>query len=234
VEGGGEITANGVYTAPATTDHLAVMLYAKVGDLTSKARARILPNLPWKFEFTDKQVPVTWIGAAYRHQPKDFEGEPMLVKISTIPKGTRSQSWMGWTTFHDYTIQADVYSTANPDNGRRADMGLINQRYTLDLMDKGQLEIRSWVPRLEARFAKSVPFAWETNQWYTLKFQSENKDGQAILRGKAWKRGEPEPAEWTIEAADAVPNTIGSPGLFGNASTSEYYIDNVEVYYNAK
>ncbi len=53
-----------------------------------------------------------------------------------------------------------------------------------------------------------------------------------MLRGKVWKRGEEEPDEWTIEAADAVPNTHGSPGLFGNAQLTEFYIDNVEVYPN--
>ncbi len=234
VEGGGEITAGGMYTAPTGTAHQAVKITAKLGDLTSTARARVIPPLPWKFDFSDKAVPITWIGAAYRHQPKEFEGESMLVKIATIPKGTRSQSWMGWTTLHDYTISADVYSTANADNGRRADMGLINQRYTLDLMDKEQLQIRSWTPRLELRFAKTVPFVWATETWYSLKFQSENKDGKVTLRGKAWKRGEEEPKEWTVEATDEVPNTTGSPGLFGNSTVAEYYIDNVEVTANAK
>ena len=62
------------------------------------------------------------------------------------------------------------------------------------------------------RFAKTIPFAWKPDVWYTMKFQSENKDGKAILRGKVWPRGEAEPAEWTIEAADETPNVIGSPG----------------------
>ncbi len=66
-------------------------------ELTSTARVRIIPVLPWKFDFNDKQVPPTWIGSAYRHKPIDVEGESMLVKVKTIPKGTRSQSWMGWT-----------------------------------------------------------------------------------------------------------------------------------------
>lgn len=232
VEGGGEITADGTYTAPAGSEHRAVFITAKSGDVSSTARARIIPPLPWKFEFNDKQVPITWIGANYRHQPKEFEGESVLVKISTIPLGTRSQSWMGWTTLSDYTIQADVYSTENPVNQKRADMGVIAQRYTLDLMGKNELQIRSWTPRLENRFAKTIPFEWEPNTWYTLKFQSENQDGKAVLRGKVWKRGEEEPAEWLIEAADATPNTSGSPGLFGKATDAEFYIDNVQVYPN--
>lgn len=229
VEGGGEISADGVYTAPAGNEHRAVYLTASLDGVTSQARARVIPPLPWSFDFDNKQVPVTWIGAAYRHLPIEFEGEKVLKKRSDIPLGTRSQSWMGWTTLSDYTVQADVYTTENPTNQERADMGVINQRYTLDLMNKGELQIRSWTPRLENRFAKTIPFAWESNTWYTLKFQSANVDGQAVLKGKAWKRGEPEPAEWSIEAADAVPNTTGSPGLFGKSTNAEFYIDNVRV-----
>lgn len=232
VEGGGEISADGNYTAPATADHVAVFITAKAGGVTSTARARVIPPLPWSFDFSDKKVPITWVGASYRQQPKDLSGEQVLVKVSTIPLGTRSQSWMGWTTLSDYTIQADLYSTNNPDNGERADMGVINQRYTLDLMHKDQLQIRSWTPRLENRFAKTIPFVWEGDTWYTLKFQSENADGKAVLRGKVWKRGEEEPADWMIEAADAVPNTSGSPGLFGKSDLAEFYIDNVKVYKN--
>lgn len=229
LEGDGAL-ANGTYTAPSDGVHRVVKVTAKLGELTSTARARVVPPLPWSFDFNDGQVPPSWIGTAYRHQPKEFEGEKCLVKISTIPKGTRSQSWMGHTALHDYTIQGDFFPTGEPD--RRPDMGLINQRYTLDLMGKDQLQIRSWTSRLELRFAKTIPYVWEAGHWYTLKFQSETGAGGVTLRGKVWKRGEAEPAAWTIEATDATPNLNGSPGLFGNSSVAEYYIDNIKVYSN--
>lgn len=229
LEGPGQLV-NGKYTAPAGTGHSIVKVTATLGELTSSGRARVIPPLPWKFDFNDGQVPPSWIGAAYRHQPKEIDGEKVLVKVSTIPKGTRSQSWMGQTTHHDYTIQADFRATGNGD--QKPDMGLINQRYTLDMMGKNELQIRSWTPRLELRFAKTIPFEWEVGQWYTMKFQSENSQAGATLRGKVWKRGESEPAEWTIEATDATANRNGSPGLFGNSSVAEFYIDNVSVYPN--
>ena len=141
---------------------------------------------------------------------------------------------MGWTTLHDYTVQADVFSTVNEATGGKADMGVINQRYTLDLMNKagGQLQIRSWTPRLDQRFSKTIAFPWEGNTWYTIKFSSENADGKVTLRGKVWKRDEEEPAEWQVEATDALPNQTGSPGLFGKSDLAEFYIDNVKVYDN--
>lgn len=227
LEGPGKVDNSGQFVAPTGPQHVATMVKAKVGDLESVARVRVVPSLPWKFDFADGKVPMTWIGAAYRHQPKELEGEKMLVKISTIPKGTRSQSWMGHPSLHDYVVQADFQATEK--NGKIPDMGLINQRYTLAMMAAQQLQIRSWTSRLELRFAKTIPFSWKAGQWYTMKFESENRDGKAVLRGKVWPRGTAEPSEWTIEAEDGTPNVTGSPGMFGNASDAEFYIDNVQV-----
>lgn len=221
---GAELVAN------SGTDHSIIEVTAQAGELTSKARVRVVPPLPWKFDFNDGAVPPTWIGAAYRHQPKEFDGERMLVKVSTIPKGTRSQLWMGHSHWHDYTVEADFYATGSAD--QKPDMGIVNQRYTLDMMGKNQLQIRSWTPRLELRFAKTIPFEWQPQTWYRMKFQSHNENDRVVLRGKVWPRSEPEPSEWMIEAADGTPNRFGSPGLFGNSTAGEFYIDNVAVYAN--
>jgi outer membrane protein assembly factor BamB len=226
--GSGTLTGN-TYQAPSSGHH-AIRVTAELDQLTSTGRVRIVPPLPWAFDFENGQVPPTWIGADYRHQPAEFEGEKCLVKIQTIPKGTRSQLWMGPWHLSDYTVEADVYSTGGGEN--IADMGIVNQRYTLDLMAKQQLQIRSWTPRLELRFARTIPYPWQANQWYTLKFQSENNAEGVTLRGKVWKRGEPEPDQWDIEATDKTPNQMGSPGLFGNSFLAPFYIDNVKVYPN--
>ena len=226
VTGAGTVDKDLVYTAPAS-GVAGVVVTAKRGEMSATARIRVIPALPWKFDFSDGKVPPVWIGADYRHKPAPLDGENGLVKISTIPKGTRSQSWMGWPDLHDYTVQADFKATEK--NGRLPDMGLINQRYTLDLQGSQNLQLRSWTPRLELRFAKTGPQQWTANTWYTLKFQSENSDGKVTLRGRIWQHGQPEPKEWTIEAVDATPNSLGSPGLFGNATDAEFYIDNVEV-----
>lgn len=226
VEGAGEFK-NGEFIAKGNASGQIAIITAKLGEISGAARARVEPELPWSFDFNDKKIPPTWIGANVRFQPKEFNGESVLVKVTTVPKGTRSQSWMGWTTLHDYTVQADFFGTEA--NGKMPSMGLIAQRYTLDLMPSQELQIRSWTSRVELRFAKTIPFEWSPNQWYTMKFQAANENGAAVLRGKVWKRGEAEPDAWTIEASDATPNTIGSPGVFGNATDAEFYIDNVKV-----
>jgi outer membrane protein assembly factor BamB len=227
IEGGGEVNNKLIYTAQPDPKQAGVTITAKLGELAAKVRVRVVPKLPWKFDFSDQKVPVTWIGADYRHKPFMLEKEAVLVKISTIPKGTRSLAWLGWTDLHDYTIQADFLVTDK--SGNLPDMGLIAQRYTLDLKGEQQLQIRSWTSRLELRFAKTIDMNWSADKWYTMKFQCANEGGKAVLRGKVWPRDAAEPADWQIEAADDTPNTQGSPGLFGNATNAEFYIDNVSV-----
>jgi outer membrane protein assembly factor BamB len=231
--GPGEIDKDGTFLPASAPAHSATILTAKVGDLQAQARIRVVPELPWKFDFSDGQVPITWVGARYRNVIRDVDGNKVMVKITTIPKGTRSQSLMGQIDAHDYTVQADVLgtlkNTESAATGSLPDVGLIAQRYTLDLMgDHQELQIRSWTSQLD-RFSKKVPFQWEANTWYTLKLRAAVENGKAVLKGKVWKRGDAEPAGWTIEAVDETPNLTGSPGLFGNASVSEVLIDNVSV-----
>lgn len=230
VEGPG--TMNGFeYTAPAEARHKAAIVRAKNGDLTATARVRIVPPLPWRFDFSDGEVPITWIGCRYRHVIRDVEGNKLLAKVTTIPKGTRSQSWFGPVDLHDYTIQADVLG--NEKEGRVPDMGLIAQRYTVDLMGEAQqLQIRTWPPVLEQRMGKTIPFTWKPNTWYTIKMRVSNQGDKALVQAKVWPRGDKEPAAWTIDADDEAPNRSGSPGLYGNATNAEVFYDNVTVVKN--
>ena len=69
---------------------------------------RIVPKLPWKFDFEGlKDAPITWVGARYRHVMRQVDGSNTMVKITTIPLGTRSRLSMGPSDLHDYTIQTD-------------------------------------------------------------------------------------------------------------------------------
>ncbi|MCM2374412.1 outer membrane protein assembly factor BamB family protein [Aporhodopirellula aestuarii] len=226
VSGDANIDANGVLHVADSDSHGAITVTASLNDIDAQSRLRAIGPLPWHFDFAAGEVPVTWIGARYRHEPRVVDGDPAIVKITTIPKGTRSQTWFGPTELHDYTITADVKAAGG--TAKLPDMGVIAQRYTLDLMGESQqLQIRTWAAQL--RMAKSVPLEWKADQWYTLKLRASNEDGLAVLRGKVWPRSESEPADWMITATDESPNTIGSPGLFGNATNAEIIIDNVNV-----
>jgi hypothetical protein len=199
---------------------------------------RIVPQLPWSFDFEGlKEPPVTWVGARYRHVIRELDGTNVMAKITTIPKGTRSQGWFGHTDLTDYTMQADVRGALMSD--KLPDIGIIAQGYTLDMMGESQkLEIRTWVPQ-PLRMARSIPFEWKPDVWYTMKLKAtvietrESPTGKrALLSAKVWPRDEEEPAAWTLEATDDAPNLSGSPGLFGNAKDAELYLDNIRVYAN--
>ena len=352
-EGPGSIDEHGKYSTPTETDrHSAVIVSAEIGGLKGSARIRVVPDLPWSFDFSSGEVPITWVGARYRHIPLDFglltnlgsrdqrarqlyiylttdfvnTGQPapkyddstprqtwsgllrylelfddadvrltldgaraaldpaleilkeeniveswswsewprndeatgqsiggpeltvhrgtreidpehaVIAKITTIPKGTRSHAWMGHIGFHDYTMQADVLGAealgdlpeSGESVGKLPDIGITGQRYALDLKGAYQeLQIRTWHPQL--RMARSIPFPWQGNVWYTMKLSASVQDGEAVLRGKVWRRGETEPAEWQLEARDASPNLIGSPGLYGDAKNGEIFYDNIQV-----
>ena len=225
--GPGKIDGNGLYTADDDAKHSGVVVKVKVGEATGQARIRVIPPLPWKFDFASKEIPVTWIGMRYRHQVREVDGRPVMVKITTIPKGMKSQGWFGPIDLHDYTIQADVRG-ATKEN-KMPDIGLIAQRYTIDLQGRKQeLQIRSWASELE-RFSKTIAHSWTADKWYTLKLRASIEDGKSVLRGKVWERGASEPEAWTIEAIDAAGNLQGSPGMFGNATDAEIFIDNITV-----
>ena len=268
----GTVAADGTFTAPPGR-HSAAIVTATVGKLTGRSRIRSMPPLPWRFDFDDVALaapptggpprgepPLPWIGMRYRHVVREVDGSKCLVKITTIPKGTRSQGWIGPITLHDYRIRADLRAAesgvgkpgdpatpvaetsdadafakafGNPaalEKARMPDMGLIAQRYTLDLMGASQqLQIRTWPPQVATHFAKTIPFAWEAGRWYSVIFEARTEGSAARLRGKVWPRGEPEPAAWTIEAVHEAGNLQGSPGFFGNSKDSEIFIDNVVV-----
>ncbi|MDA1211197.1 MAG: PQQ-like beta-propeller repeat protein, partial [Planctomycetota bacterium] len=73
ISGPGSIGADGKYISPTDPIHAAIDVQAKVGELTGTARIRVVPEFPWSFTFDDGQIPVTWVGARYRHITVDFD-----------------------------------------------------------------------------------------------------------------------------------------------------------------
>ncbi len=265
----GVVNEAGRYTAPENA-HAGATITAQVGELSGTARVRSMPPLPWKFTFDDIELqtdpkggfpkgspPLPWVGMRYRNVVREVDGSKSMVKITTIPKGTRSQGWIGPTGLSNYSIAADLRaeetgtSNAPHDNDEAAeaqgltrvnagitnletsrlpDMGLIAQRYTLDLMGASQqVQIRSWPPQVATHFSKTVPFPWKSGTWYRVVFEAGTQGSNAVLRGKVWPRGAPEPESWTVQAIHKNGNLQGSPGFFGNSKMSEIYVDNITV-----
>lgn len=228
VLGPGKITPAGEFTAEKDAGHAAAYVQATVGSAKAQARIRIVPPLPWKFDFEGlKDPPLTWVGVRYRHVLRKVDDSAALVKITTIPKGTRSRLSMGQSDLHDYTIQSDF--KASVQDNKLPDLGLIAQGYTFFV--EGQIkrmQIQSWQAHDRRSFV-AQPFTLKPNTWYTLKLRAENSEGKAVLRAKIWQRSDKEPADWTLELIDPQPNTAGSPGMYGDATNAEVAIDNVLV-----
>jgi len=203
-------------------------IVAKVDGLTAQARVRVISDLPWTFDFegwNGERAPGFWIAAGRPWQVREVDGNQVLVKIRRDSGLLRNALYMGPPTMTNYTIQADVWG--NKKGRRITDLGLIANGYTLDLQGNLQkLEVRSWPS--ERRMAHAVDFAWETGIWYTMKMKVEVNEDRALILGKVWKRGETEPADWSIRVEDATPIPTGSPGLVAYSPADVYY-DNIKV-----
>lgn len=201
---------------------------AKVGTLEAAARVRVIPPLPWSVDFEAVEPGKTspwWIGAGLKFPVKELDGGKVLSKPPVAVGLDRSDVYLGPASLANYTVQADLRGGVK--GRKRPDLGLINSGYHMDLMGNHQkIQLRGWASEL--RLEKSVPFPWEPDVWYTMKFRVDQQGDKALLRGKVWRRGEPEPQEWTITAEDPQPVRQGSPGIYGY-SAAEIYYDNLQV-----
>jgi hypothetical protein len=244
----GEITADGKLTVSDKVPGQFGGVVAKAEGLTGRARVRVAPRLPYAQDFSkvpENRTPGGWVGAQGKFLVKKLDGKNVLAKNNTVPSTLVAKANTYITIpdagHGDYTVQADVRGSLKK-NQYLPDMGLINCRYTLILTGIGQkdgvgqrLSLQSWdaMPRID----RTVDFAWKPDTWYTLKLSVEQSGGKALLKAKAWERGQEEPKDWTVTFEDPTPNGPGSPGLHGFSTNvvgptdpgSEIYYDNVKV-----
>ena len=232
--------ADGKFTAPKDAVAQAGLVKATAGKLTGTARIRVIPNLPWTFDFEDGRdvPPPQWANATGKFAVRDLDGSKVLVKLAEndFAFAKRCRPFMGNTEFSNYTIQSDVRGS---ERMRRqiGDIGLVAQRYELVLFGNHQrLELQPWQPEVE-RTVK-VNYAWKPDTWYVMKLEVQTlAKGQVRARGKVWPKGQPEPAAWTVSRIDPIGSVKGAPGLYADAPSrvgggSELYFDNIRVYQN--
>src|SRR5262249_2438480 len=172
--------------------------------------------------------PLPWNSARFRFEVREKEVDGVKTKALTKTIDNklfqRAQVFIGFPDMNNYTVEADVLSEGN--RRKMSEVGVINQRYIIVLKGNSQeLEVNS----NQERIKHAVKFAWAPNTWYHLKARVDvTPDGSGMVRGKAWKRGDPEPAAWNIEVPHKRAHASGSPGLFGFAPQEQRVcIDNV-------
>jgi outer membrane protein assembly factor BamB len=223
----GTIDPNGAYVAPASGS--AGLVKATIGAVTGQARVRVIPPLPWSYDFASDKAAMPWWTANLKTTVGQVEGNAVLVRARDDTVGRRATLLMGKPDWSNLTIEADVRSSEM--RRQRGDIGLVNQRYKLVLFGNDQaIELHPW-QAAEAMTVR-VPFESEANVWYHMKFRVESRpDGTTLAQGKVWKTGTPEPAVWTIQKIDKIGHKQGSPGLYGDG-ISDVQFDNVRVYKN--
>jgi outer membrane protein assembly factor BamB len=207
------------------------VITAKADGIEGKSQVRVMPGAPFEENFDSyapKAVPAGWPAIRGRFETADKDGEKVLFKSSANLRSQKTTVYFGAPDAHSYEIQIDVLGT---EKARRLpDVGLISHRYTLDMQgNKQKLMVRTWTSE-PGRFSKIVPIKFDPNIWYTMKLRVEptKENGPTKVMAKVWKRDEPEPAAWTLEAEDAIGNAHGSPGIYGYALSDIYY-DNLKV-----
>lgn len=230
--------ANGKFTADASAGAQAGVVKATAGALSGSARIRVVPPLPWAWDFESAaKVPVEWVNATGKFAIKDVEGNKVLAKLTENPFAfaKRCRPFFSGPEMSDYTIEADV--RAIEKRRQVGDGGIVAQRYELVLFGNHQrLELQPWQP--EVQRTVRVEFPWKKDTWYTMKLEVQSLgEGKVRARGKVWEKGQAEPAAWTIERVDPIGNLKGAPGLYADAPSqpgggSDIYYDNIKVYKN--
>jgi len=225
---GGTVGPDGAYTAPASGGS-AGFVKATVGGVSGQARVRVIPPLPWTYDFNSDKTPMPWWTANLKTTIGQVDGQGVLVRPRDDTVGRRARVIMGRPEWSNYTIEADVRGTES--RRQRGDVGLINQRYVMVLFGNNQqIELHPWQAADEMTIR--VEYKWELNTWYHMKLRVENRnDGTALVQGKVWPTGQPEPAAWTIQKTDTIPHRNGAPGVYGDGY-SDMYFDNLRVYKN--
>ncbi len=230
---------NGLLKSADANAFSAGWVSAKFGSIEGKARVRIAPNVPFQEDFEsykEGETPPGWVGVARKSKIVERDGGKVLQKLAEDASAPfmRLKAYMTPPIPKGFTIVADILGTPKGERFR-PDMGLINSRYELTLMGSGQvLRLESWTP--VPRLREDVPFEWEVNKWYRVKFQVALANEGAHLRGKVWPRDSAEPSTWSIEMLDPYPNQEGSPGLYAyspgttpKSKGPEVFFDNVRV-----
>ncbi len=216
---------------------------AELDGLKGFMRGRVLPRIPFEENFEQFELsntttnsvepptpfaypPLAWIGARFRFEVRDVDGTKALTKTIDNKFLQRATAFIGSPEMKNYTVRADVRSEGT--RRKMSEVGLVNQRYIIVLKGNSQqLEINS----TQERVRHSVPFRWQPNTWYTMLTRVDvREDGTGVVRGKVWKKDDPEPEQWTIEYEHRTAHRQGAPGLFAlSPQDMRVFIDNIQV-----
>ena len=218
----------GVMKIAADAAPSATNITAALGELSGSARSRIVPSIPFAYDFdTGARPPAHWIGVGPKWELRELEGDKVLAKRIDNPLFQRAMGLTGHPDMSNYTVQVDIYTDGN--RRIKGTAGIVNQRYLILLKGNHQsIEVSSNMELLKVE----TPFSWKIKTWYRMKTRVDiQADGSSVVRAKVWQRDEPEPEAWTAEVNHPHGHTHGSPGFLGLTPQSRFpvYLDNYSV-----
>ncbi|HZU35951.1 MAG TPA: PQQ-binding-like beta-propeller repeat protein [Gemmataceae bacterium] len=235
----GQITPEGTLTVSNEVPAQSGEVVVKDGNLSTHARIRVAPTLPYRQDFEHVPIgatPAGWVNTQGKFVVVEHDGTKALRKLANLasPLFARAHAFISSPDLKDYTIESDIQAVRNGQH--MPDIGLTNSRYVLILDgNKQELKIISWESTPKPRVEKSMEFAWKANVWYRMKLMVSVQGERGVIRGKVWQRGQPEPEQWTIEYEDPKPNEEGAPALYAYMTgiaegyPTEAYYDNVVI-----
>lgn len=224
----GQFREGGELALSATNAPQGGTVTAKAAGLTGVSQVRVMPTIGYTETFNSYDVQGIVAGAPSmrgRYAVVEKDGEKVLFKDSTNLRSQKTTVYLTPPEDSGYEVQVDVL--AGEKARRLPDAGLISHRYTLDLMgNKQRMMVRTWTSEVD-RFSEQVPFRFDPNVWYRLRFRVEpsEENGPTRVMAKAWKRDDPEPEAWTIDVVDPIGSSHGSAGIYGYALADIYYDD---------
>ena len=164
-----------------------------LGTIAGAARIRVIPDLPWSFDFEDGREARRRSG---RTRPASspsatLEGNKVLVKLAEndFAFAKRCRPFFGGPEYSNYTIEADI--RAMERRRQMGDIGIVAQRYELVVFGNHQrLDLQPWQPETQRTMKMRVHV--EKDTWYTMKLEVQSLDGGKVrARGKVWPKGQP-------------------------------------------
>jgi outer membrane protein assembly factor BamB len=237
----GTMSAAGVLATTPAAKISAGQFKATYTSFTATTRGRIVAGYGYKENFDAMPLgqknaagedvgfpPLPWLGARVKWHIIEQGGNRAATNRLDAILFQRTMNFIGKSALKNYTFEADVLT----DGNRRimSNVGLVNQRYLIQLVANSRiLEVSSNHERVK----ESVPFETTPNTWYHMKTRVDaDKTGEAgTVRGKVWKKGDPEPAKWTIEVRIPKIHREGAPAVFAFSPQSQkrVFIDNLSL-----
>ena len=144
----------------------------------------------------------------------------------------------------NYIIQVELQIEHSGDAGVFAYWNSYTENYRLRTSNRhSRIQIVKRVPRDKGTYAtvilNEVPLHLDNGRWWIFRLEITTHQSYIYLKGKAWKKGKPEPGSWLLEASDHSSEryergqagvwTINTGSSYGGTKFDNFKLLNLEA-----